>query len=58
MCSGPNLQLWPPAVTALSLQLCLHWIISEVALKNIEEGPLGGWLRNNLLQSIEKVWGL
>lgn len=36
MCSGPNSQLWPPAVTALLFQLCLYYVISVVALKKRE----------------------
>lgn len=58
MCSGPNLQLWPPAVPALLFQLCLYYIIAVVAPKKREKSPRGVWLRNNLLQSTEKllVW--
>lgn len=58
MCSGPNSQLRLPAATALLFQLCLYYIISVVALKKREKISWGVWLRNNLLQSTEKLLGL
>lgn len=57
MCSGPNSQLWLPAVTALLFQLCLYCISSVVALKKREKSPWGAWLRNNLLQSTGRTLG-